>query len=773
MTILDQLQRLVDNFIKLPDRFKEIYTIFAGNIAGPLSSVINQLNSNIIFQLASSSGLIANVIGNNILAIGRELSSPLNMLNNIIIQGLTGVQREIMRGLPNLGGQILGGLSGISHIIGSLNNIISHTLPASLGNLGGQILGGLSNLNNIIRNNLNQLISSVTQGLPGLGGQILSGINSLGQILQSPLLFLANIASQLGPQALLLLNNIQAAITGGLAPLPNAILALPQELMSAGQEFANWFLSQLFSFWNTLMQQIENIIPFIGEASANALRRLEDFLGYWGYTMLNIAVLEPLESVYKKMLGAGGTPGWLEDIFERIKVFGKWLVDAVRGIMEYEPPQTYEKAFDAMYKFVSMNLMQGIISSIALFIDRILWSVLRTHILGTGLGGGGGGKGGEIYNLIQSIWWALGVGWLSWVALGPLVSRTIGDPLREYYAIKYRPERLSVSKIQKYYAWRWIDEEAARSELARLGYDDARINLLLREAWETLSKSDIEDLYEEGIITQEDVYNYFLSRGYTERDAALLTLLTHIRAIKSERSMIISRLAKFYARGLLRREDAERYLQALGVPGFQAQLILEAWELDYQLRIIDEHLDNLQDQYVKGLITFEDLEREASKYILRGEALERFLEEAQIRKAPHISPLTYYKLETKLSRLETQKHNLESEIKYYQERLAERERYWSARMEVVKARYQKQILSIQEDCKKQEEKIRKEYEFRLEVAKYVLENYVLLPPEEIDNLIREYEREKMVAPKERAKQLEIIIRYLKAIKDLPPDGRRA
>ncbi|MCD6590289.1 hypothetical protein J7K74_03860, partial [Candidatus Woesearchaeota archaeon] len=42
-----------------------------------------------------------------------------------------------------------------------------------------------------------------------------------------------------------------------------------------------------------------------------------------------------------------------------------------------------------------------------------------------------------------------------------------------------------------------------------------------------------------------------------------------------------------------------------------------------------------------------------------------------------------------------------------------------------------------------------------------------------DNLIREYEREKMVAPKERAKQLEIIIRYLKAIKDLPPDGRRA
>ena len=676
-----------------------------------------------------------------------------------------------MAGLDSLGGQFLQGLQGLGQTFSQLGNIVGQTISAGIGMLSTAFREGLGYVTESIYRFGEWMVNSVSYW----GNAFLTGIGNLGNQ------FLAGLGS-LGQQVLGGLEGLGQAVLGGLGQIGDILSMLPdllgqlltwlqENLLPMLQAGFMWLVNQLMTFVPQAVSWFTNAIAGIWQAISQFLHHAGEFLGWLGASLLDLIILRPIEALCNAVKQGGGGGGLISWLFSRGYTIGALLVDAVRAVLEVSKEELEREPLRNVYRFVNLVFTFNLLGGIAREIDKWISRLVQAKIMGSGLGDAGGGEGGEVSIIINAINWALGLGWLGWAALGPLVRATISDPMEQYYNIKYRPRAPSLSKLQDFVARGWIDPGLFAMELAKQGYDDLWIQLLYRDAFRPLTISQIEDLYEEGIFTIQDVYEKLQELGYDVPTAMLLTQLIHLRAIKDERSKLISRIAKWYARGLLERDKAAQYLKALGVPGFQADLILEAWELDYRLRVVDAKLDNLQDAYVKGLITLEELEREAAKLIRRPEMLEVYLEEAQIRRSPKITPLTYYRLETKLRRLETQATNLRSQIKYYEKRYDERRKYWWARLEIARTRYLRRIDSLRRRMQEEIDRVRKEYEFRIAVANAILQNYTLLSPEEISRVIEELRREAEVAPREKRRELMIMIGFLRAIRDLPPPAR--
>jgi len=193
---------------------------------------------------------------------------------------------------------------------------------------------------------------------------------------------------------------------------------------------------------------------------------------------------------------------------------------------------------------------------------------------------------GPAGRLFSALSWAYGYGWLSWVAMSPILSHEIADELNDELTYIKRPRALSQT-VADALAMRYPDLTLWWiNYMQRRGYNDEDIKRYAKYLTEIkykeekdLTKSEILRLYRENIIDRTTAKDMLISLGYDENEAELLLSLEDLK-IEAEKAKEVKVLTKYdvlraYRENVIGREEAKAMLLDLGYSKEDAELLLK------------------------------------------------------------------------------------------------------------------------------------------------------------------------------------------------------
>lgn len=133
------------------------------------------------------------------------------------------------------------------------------------------------------------------------------------------------------------------------------------------------------------------------------------------------------------------------------------------------------------------------------------------------------------------------------------------------------------------------------------------INQIVDSMYQPLTRIDIRSMYEEGVLTKDEVYDNYLKLGYNDTNATYLTNLAIARATPSEKTLSKSMILSLYDRQEYTRTDAVPLLEALGYSETEAGYILDLEDWKNYDSYVKLKIDTIKSQYVKGILSDVDL----------------------------------------------------------------------------------------------------------------------------------------------------------------------
>lgn len=175
---------------------------------------------------------------------------------------------------------------------------------------------------------------------------------------------------------------------------------------------------------------------------------------------------------------------------------------------------------------------------------------------------------------LESMYWSLGLGFLGWQTLAPLLESGLQPGLDRYYKKLYRPARFSAGDLRDLYALGKLTPEQMREEARALGWRDEDIAQWLQLAFRTLSQGDVFAAWHDDLITQEEAVRRLRVLGYDPQDIPLLFQLNPKEAVQEEKAVTLTTARNAYREHLIGADEFSALLADLGKPEQEIQLIL-------------------------------------------------------------------------------------------------------------------------------------------------------------------------------------------------------
>lgn len=158
---------------------------------------------------------------------------------------------------------------------------------------------------------------------------------------------------------------------------------------------------------------------------------------------------------------------------------------------------------------------------------------------------------------------ALGMGRLARTALRPLAAIRVATPLEWKLNKDHRPTLLTASQIAAAFIRGEYTEDAAREELARLGYSDHRSAVLTSAAYATLSNEDALLLMNRGVLDEGAVLDQLRAKGHSESTGELTIQAAQERRLAAARDDAVPTIRSAYLAGDLNAADLSALLGAV------------------------------------------------------------------------------------------------------------------------------------------------------------------------------------------------------------------
>jgi hypothetical protein len=91
-------------------------------------------------------------------------------------------------------------------------------------------------------------------------------------------------------------------------------------------------------------------------------------------------------------------------------------------------------------------------------------------------------------------------------------------------------------------------------------------------------------LYEDRIISQDEVKSMLRTLAYQEEEIEMLINLSEYKKARERLNLVKSALESSYLAGLIDRNDALVYLEKFGLPASEVQDLLDTWDLKQEVR---------------------------------------------------------------------------------------------------------------------------------------------------------------------------------------------
>ncbi len=146
---------------------------------------------------------------------------------------------------------------------------------------------------------------------------------------------------------------------------------------------------------------------------------------------------------------------------------------------------------------------------------------------------------------------------------------------------------------------------------------------LIELAYELPTRVDLRRMYEMGVISKEQLIDYYEKLGYKPEDAKILADWTEMEYNYELRELNKNNILELYEIGEIDRDTAKKYLIQIGFNDKTAEYILTLKEYDIVTREAKEQLSLLIEQYKAGVIDLDTLYTEASKLPLSDTAIRK------------------------------------------------------------------------------------------------------------------------------------------------------
>ena len=249
---------------------------------------------------------------------------------------------------------------------------------------------------------------------------------------------------------------------------------------------------------------------------------------------------------------------------EAMEAIGRRFLDPMLGLIMPTPEQAETEPMAGAERFMSANL-------------QFQMSAWLLHLLGDTMSFG---MFKSLKDLPNAISWSYGIGWLSWMVMGPVFRAGITAPMEKKFAEYYRQAPLSNAQIvDAFYSGRKSAEETYR-ELAQSGLKDKDIETYINLARKRLPQAVMEYLIRKGFRDKDALLQYYKDQSYTQEDAEAMVeqLLTSKK--RELISKIADRMEELYKAGIVSPSELKQYYVDTNLDDEEQNLALTLLDLD-------------------------------------------------------------------------------------------------------------------------------------------------------------------------------------------------
>lgn len=149
---------------------------------------------------------------------------------------------------------------------------------------------------------------------------------------------------------------------------------------------------------------------------------------------------------------------------------------------------------------------------------------------------------------------------------------------------------------------------------------------LIAISYAPLTRVDIRRMYKLGVLTEDDVYFCYRELGYDDVNARRLTEFTKIEAIESERDLSKSEIMDAVEAGLMTIEEAKTYLKRLKFNDSDIEIFLALALYKREKKLRDAEINAIKKQYLNNKIDRITAQRKLIELALTGAEVDNYLE---------------------------------------------------------------------------------------------------------------------------------------------------
>lgn len=250
-----------------------------------------------------------------------------------------------------------------------------------------------------------------------------------------------------------------------------------------------------------------------------------------------------------------------------------------------------------------------------------------------------GTKLSTIGDAMEEMYWALGLGFLGWQTLAPLLSAGLQPRLERHYNKLYHPKRLSLSDMVFLYLTDSITLSKLTTFIEEEGYQPELTSKIVENSFRSLNRSELEELYALGKLNRDGIYRQYIKQGYMPVHAQYFTDILTSKAVTNDKGSSVTQLRQAYKKGLRTRNEFRDALEALEYSKDAITLELELLDYDIKYESRDLSIGQIKSAYIQGVLTKTEVLNELFKYGYTSSEVETIIQTWDAEKKPKILKL--------------------------------------------------------------------------------------------------------------------------------------
>jgi Holliday junction resolvasome RuvABC DNA-binding subunit len=206
-------------------------------------------------------------------------------------------------------------------------------------------------------------------------------------------------------------------------------------------------------------------------------------------------------------------------------------------------------------------------------------------------------------DIFRDAYYNLGLGFITWQSVSPLVDAAFGKELRRAANEIFRPATFSLTQVMDLYALGELGEGEVRQRLREDGYKEADIDRIIRLSFRTLPESTILDLWRNELIDEADAALRLRALGYRFDDAFLIMRNALLEKEKAMKEGLLSTARKAYKEDIIGEARFREILTDLNFAPAAIDLEISVLNLEKSEALRSLNTGQIREAYMNNVIT--------------------------------------------------------------------------------------------------------------------------------------------------------------------------